>query len=80
MTYAENLTRFKGFETLRAVWLYSRSGRVYYHAPMDCQPRAVTVLKQFKNGKLRIEAPGLTFTADAGHLDRFKRLVVVSNL
>ena len=45
---------------------------VHYQAPLDYSPVPVVVVRKFKNGKLRIRAPHLTFTADAGHLDRFR--------
>ncbi len=42
-----------------------------YKAPLDRFPFVVEVKKVFKNGKIRIHAGELKFTADAGHLDRF---------
>jgi hypothetical protein len=52
-----------------------RGGWLHYHAPMDLRPTSVRVVKRFKNGKLRLD-PGPYadhFTADSGHLDRFRR-------
>jgi hypothetical protein len=46
---------------------------VWYQAPFDAWPRLVEVRRRFKNGKLRIKAGPLTFTADSGHLIRFRR-------
>jgi hypothetical protein len=76
-----NMTKFTGFDSLDAVWKYSTQpgAIVYYHAPLDYQPRSVTVYRRFKNGKLRIHAGSLNFTADARHLERFKRVVVGYN-
>ena len=51
---------------------------VHYQAPLDYSPVPVVVVKKFKNGKLRIQAPGLTFTADMGHRDRFRRKAEVT--
>ena len=45
---------------------------VYYHAPLDTCSVVIAVRKVYKNGKIRLTAPsGYSFTADAGHLDRF---------
>lgn len=43
---------------------------IYYHAPLDRHPVVVAVRRVFKNGKIRVAGPGLTFTIDKGHLDR----------
>lgn len=54
----------------------SGGGAVLYHAPLDASPRAVRVRHVFKNGKLRIDPLSRDadcFTADAGHLSRFRR-------
>lgn len=45
---------------------------LYYHAPLDFSPRRVLIAKVFKNGKVRVLAGSLLFTADPGHLDRFR--------
>lgn len=49
--------------------------RVYYHAPLDTLPRLVTVVKAYKNGKLRLRAGDVTFTADRDHLSRLRYLL-----
>jgi len=43
---------------------------LYYKAPLDA-PRPIIVSKVFKNGKLRINAGEVCFTADRSHLYRF---------
>ncbi len=53
----------------------ARGGRLFYQAPLDVHPVAVTVAKVFKNKKIRIVPPSMdadAFTADEGHLDRFR--------
>lgn len=45
---------------------------VYYQAPLDLRPSLACVVKRFKNGKLRLAVGPYTFTADSGHLDRFR--------
>lgn len=49
----------------------AHTGPLFYHAPLDYRPAIVTVVRRFKNGKLRLRAGDVSFTADAGHLDRF---------
>lgn len=52
-----------------------RGGLLWYHAPLDLRATTVRVVKVFKNGKIKID-PGAgadAFTADVGHLDRFRR-------
>jgi len=44
---------------------------VYYKAPLDFHPVRVEIAKIYKNGKLRVKARDVSFTADPGHLDRF---------
>ncbi|HEX6826551.1 MAG TPA: hypothetical protein VF077_09585 [Nitrospiraceae bacterium] len=44
---------------------------LYYHAPLDATPRRVIIKKTFKNGKVRICAGEVTFTADSSHIARF---------
>lgn len=46
---------------------------LFYHAPLDTAPRPVLVRKRFKNGKLRLDAGEVVFTADSGHLSRLFR-------
>lgn len=53
-----------------------RGERLWYKAPLDHQPRLVRIVRVFKNGKIRIDPMSRDaddFTADAGHLDRFRR-------
>ena len=50
----------------------ARGGRLWYHAPLDVRPVPVYVVRVYKNNKMRISGPGLTFTVDEGHLDRFR--------
>jgi hypothetical protein len=44
---------------------------LYYQAPLDPLPQRVEICRRFKNGKVRVRARDVEFTADAGHLDRF---------
>jgi hypothetical protein len=53
-------------------YLDAHSNIVFYHAPLDLHPVIVVVTKRFKNGKLRVRSGSLAFTADGGHLDRFR--------
>ncbi len=47
--------------------------RLFYHAPMDLRPIRVHVVRVCKNRKIRIKAlSGVVFTADSGHLSRFR--------
>ncbi len=48
--------------------------RIFYHAPLDTAPRPVLIRRVYKNGKVRVDAGEVTFTADPGHLDRFRYL------
>jgi hypothetical protein len=72
---------FARFPTWAALLDYLRDcdaleRRIYYHAPMDVRPVQVCVSRVFKNGKVRIAKPAHdvdAFTADEGHLDRFRR-------
>lgn len=53
----------------------ARGGRLWYHAPLDARAREIRVVKVFKNGKIRIDpmsSEADNFTADEGHLDRFR--------
>jgi hypothetical protein len=68
--------QFTTFATWDAVLEAATHNRLWYHAPLDRRPTAVGVVKVFKNRKIRIRASGLTFTADEGHLDRFRTLVI----
>ena len=75
--------RFAPFATWRHVKHAAETNEtMFYHAPMDVTPRRVWPRKIFKNGKVRLSAGDITFTADPGHLDRFLRLereIVVDN-
>ncbi len=65
----------KMFKTWADVLTAARDGAwLWYHAPMDLHAQSVCVVRVYKNGKLRID-PGCgadPFTADAGHLSRFR--------
>lgn len=63
-----------------ATWLQVRHAAetntsLFYQAPLDIAPRPVFARKVFKNGKIRIDAGEVSFTADSGHLERFLQLV-----
>lgn len=47
-------------------------GAIWYHAPLDRNPVRVDILRVFRNGKIRLRHGDCSFTADAGHLDRFR--------
>lgn len=69
---------FSCFQTWPEVLTHVAAGAaVYYHAPLDTEPRLVRVRRTFKNGKLRIDpcsSDADNFTADAGHLPHFRRV------
>lgn len=69
---------FETWESLLAAAATDGNGRstLYYHAPLDCRPAAIHVVRVYKNGKIRIRGGGLTFTCDAGHLSRFRKGVL----
>lgn len=53
----------------------SNDKRLAYQAPMDLHPTSIIVVKLYKNGKLRVQPlsnQAYPFTADSGHLDRFR--------
>ncbi len=53
----------------------ARGGRLFYQAPLDVYAVEVTVVKVYKNRKLRIDPrtrDADKCTADEGHLDRFR--------
>jgi hypothetical protein len=55
-----------------------RGERLWYQAPLDRSPHSILVVKIYKNDKLRIDPLSNqvdNFTADAGHLGRFRRRV-----
>lgn len=70
---------FARYDTWLDVLEAARSGKMlYYQAPMDRFPHAVAVVKVHKNGSIRIDPMSRDadkFTADAGHLDRFRKRV-----
>lgn len=70
-------TVFESYKSWADVLGDADRGRwMHYHAPMDLRPVSVRVLKIFKNGKIRISnGIDYTFTADEGHLSRFRRMV-----
>jgi hypothetical protein len=51
----------------------SQRNALFYQAPLDTAPRPVFARKLFKNGKVRIDAGEVSFTADPAHLSRFSR-------
>lgn len=55
-----------------------RGTYLWYQAPLDYSPVPVVARKLFKNGKIRISWAHGSFTADPGHLDRFRRRVEVA--
>lgn len=63
------------FDSWRDVLAHARKGAaLYYKAPLDFgDPRRVTVVKVYKNGKIRLRRGDVIFTADDGHLDRMRR-------
>jgi hypothetical protein len=69
MTYRE-------FSTWNEVLSAAAAGeQLWYHAPLDRSPKYVQVVKVFKNGSIRIDPLSRDadkFTADAGHLSRFR--------
>jgi len=62
------------FETWDALLAYldAHNDIVHYQAPLDRHAVPVVVTRRFKNGKLRIAYHHYGFTADRGHLDRFR--------
>lgn len=71
--------QFASFDTWTAVLEHTAAGQtLFYHAPLDREPRLVRVRRTFKNGKLRIDpcsSDADHFTADPAHLSRFRRAV-----
>jgi len=74
------VSRYKTFATWDEVLEAANASVVlFYHAPFDINPVCVRVTRIFKNKKMRIAAPNRNasgFTADAEHLNRFRRLDV----
>lgn len=68
---------WKSFDTWTDVLAAAARGdRLWYQAPLDRNPRSILVAKIYKNGSLRIDPlsnQADKFTADAGHLTRFRR-------
>lgn len=65
---------FIPFSSWFDVLLHADAGlTLYYQAPLDTAPRPVLVRKAFKNGKLRLDAGEVVFTADMAHRERFYR-------
>lgn len=64
------------FSSWDQVLAHARAGLpLWYHAPMDLHARRIRIVRVFKNGKIRIDpmsSDADNFTADAGHLDRFR--------
>lgn len=69
--------QFIPFATWGDVLDAARRGEdLWYRAPLDRQPASVRVVKVFKNGGIRIDPMSRdadNFTADEGHLDRFRK-------
>lgn len=68
---------YTGFSSWKELLDFIKSGGwLFYHAPLDLRPTSVSVVKVYKNGNIRID-PNTNdadpFTADPGHLSRFKR-------
>ncbi len=70
--------QFKSFATWADVVTAAyQSVVLWYHAPLDTRPVRVRVVKIFKNGKIRIDPMSRdadNFTADEGHLARFRAI------
>lgn len=61
---------FEQFNSWEEVLVHVAKGYdIYYHPPLDRLPSKVVVVKQFKNGKLRVRRDW-SFTIDSGHLNR----------
>ncbi len=66
---------FKTFPTWLAVKHAAETNmRLFYHAPLDTAPIPIRVTRVFKNGKIRVDAGEVKFTADQDHLHRFRWL------
>ena len=68
---------FVPFDTWSDVLDAARRGdQLWYHAPLNIRPASVRVVKVFKNGSIRIDPMSRdadNFTADKGHLSRFRQ-------
>ncbi len=71
------MSNFTSFNSWAEVLDHVNKFQVYYKCPLDFYPSRVRVIKQFKNGKLRIKPVfnGVAFTVDKEHLSRFFRKV-----
>lgn len=73
------MSDFALFDTWEDVLNAARRGdRLWYQAPLNRFPHSILVVKIYKNGKLRIDPLSNQvdkFTADAGHLARFRKRV-----
>ncbi len=76
------MSAFESFPSWSAlVGAVARGERIFYHAPLDARPVLVRCELRGRNPrtfKVRVFPPSRDadpFTADTGHLDRFKRLV-----
>jgi len=71
------MSNFTTFSTWNEVLDAARRGeQLWYQAPMDRSPHYIHVDKIYKNGKLRINPlsnDADKFSADAGHLMRFRK-------
>lgn len=75
------MIRLVAFGDWAELLLAARNGvQLYYRAPMDeaqaYPAKSVQVVRVYKNGKLRIRPltnQADAFTADKGHLNRFRR-------
>lgn len=72
MSFPE-LAGFRTWEELLGYCVqHNGKGALYYQAPLDRYPTHIEVTKRFKNGKLRVSHLFGSFTADSGHLTRFR--------
>lgn len=73
------MSNFATFSTWDEVLAAARRGeQLWYQAPMNRSPHYVAVVKIYKNGKIRFDPlsnQADNFTADAGHLLRFRKRV-----
>ena len=69
-------TKFGSFDTWQELLAFvSADYKLFYHAPMDYRPAVVSAVIR-RDGKLRVTpiySDADPFTADAGHLSRFRR-------
>jgi hypothetical protein len=56
----------------------TEKAHLWYHAPLDYNPACVLVRRVFRNGKIRLQHGDCSFTADEGHLSRFRMRGVVA--